>query len=284
MEEKKRLYVVIIVLIAILAVIGTITAYTVYDKLEYEYYVDDLEEDYGSLMNDYDTLNNYYDGLVDDYDDLLNDYNEILDDYENLYAPSTLIKNGTIHWRFYALDESVAEWTVNISSYRAYITFTKPTDYVRLKNSDTGEIYLATDIIEYVQPEFFSKVIDTLSDGRTANEFVDEVVNLKNQLITYTTGLENVHKWSAETLTEGTGNCGDTTILVASLLKAGEEKENYGLKVHIWYCDAYHMKEPQEVNHAIVGVEYLNGDYELIETTSDYYYTYDEVVGWKFEV
>ena len=114
--------------------------------------------------------------------------------------------------------------------------------------------------------------------------FVDEVVNLKNQLITYSTGLEDDYKWSAETLTEGTGNCGDTSILVASLLKAGDEEENYGLTVHIWYCDSNHLKDPQEVNHAVVGVEYRTGTYEIIETTSDSYYTHDEIVGWKFEV
>jgi hypothetical protein len=103
-------------------------------------------------------------------------------------------------------------------------------------------------------------------------------------LISYGSLESGEYRWAMETLTEGQGNCGDTTILVTSLLKSGDERMNYGLDVSIWYCDAYNMSNPQVINHVIVGVEYPDGDYELIETTSDYYYSYDEIIGWKFEV
>ena len=138
--------------------------------------------------------------------------------------------------------------------------------------------------IRYVEPDFFSGVISGLTDGNSAREFVDEVVNLKNQLISYGSGLGDTYQWSAETLTEGRGKCGDTSILIASLLKAGENEANYGLDVYIWYCDADNIANPQEVNHAIVGVEYSDGSSELIETTTDDYYHIGEIVGWKYEV
>jgi len=232
----------------------------------------------------YDSLNGKYDDLEDDYLILTNDYNDLLDDYNSLYSPCTLIKNGNITWRFDKLDGTVVSWKVDIDTYRYYVSCPDPTGYVRLYNSGTGKTYTIKDITKYVQPDFFSEVISDLTDGNTDYKFVDEVVNLKNQLISYGSGLDETYQWSAETLTECRGKCGDTSILVASLIKAGENKANYGLKVSLWYCDVNNMDNPQDINHVIVGVEYSDGDYDLIETTTNNYYSYEQIFGWKYEV
>lgn len=105
-----------------------------------------------------------------------------------------------------------------------------PTTTVSLSNSNTGETYTEIDLTKYVTPDVISTVISDLTDGRSDYDFVQEVVNIKNQLITYSSGLKNEYRWAVETLTEGTGNCGDISILMASLLKAGENRENYGLR------------------------------------------------------
>jgi len=44
------------------------------------------------------------------------------------------------------------------------------------------------------------------------------------------------------------------------------------------------MSNPQKVNHVIVEVAYSDGTVQLIETTANTFYTYDQVNGWKFEV
>lgn len=109
-------------------------------------------------------------------------------------------------------------------------------------------------------------------------------MNFKNQIVTYGSGLGDFYRWPAETITEGRGQCGDTTILMASLFKAGENRAHYGLSVYIWYCDANHITEPQEVNHAIVEVRYIDGTSTLIETTSNKFYSYEQIWGWSYEV
>ena len=225
-----------------------------------------------------------YNSLYDEYDNLIDDYNNLVDEYGILYAPSTLIKNGTVYWRFNKLDGTVAEWTVDIDTYRSYIDWPEPTEYTLLYNTNTGENYNVKNLSNYVQPDFFVNVISTLTDGKTDSEFVAGVVNFKNQIVTYGSGLGDYYRWSAETLTEGRGQCGDTSILMASLLKAGENEAEYGLKVYFWYCDADHMTDPQDVNHVIVEVEYADESSEFIETTSDGYYSYDQIVGWPYEV
>ena len=219
-----------------------------------------------------------------DYDVLLDDYNDLVDDYNSLYSPCTLIKDGEINWRFNTLDDDIATWTVDIDTYAYYVQYPEPTKYESLYNSGNGETYYVKDLTKYVEPDFFSGVISGLTKGNSDEEFVAEVVNLKNQLISYGSGLGDTYQWSAETLTEGRGKCGDTSILVASLLKAGENEANYGLDIYIWYCDLDNMNDPQDVNHAIVGVEYSDGSSELIETTSDDYYSHNQIFGWRFEV
>lgn len=291
MEYKKRFYVVIIVFIVITISFGSTTAYFYNDNIRYKGDLENLEEDYSTLMNNYDNLDNRYDELNDDYYNQIDGYNALLDDYEeiyeeytNLYAPSTLIKNGTVHWRFEKVDGTIPEWNVDIDTYLYYAMSSEPFGYKHLHNTNTGEDYTVKDLTKYVDSSFFKNVISTLSNGKTDREFVKEVVHLKNQLITYASGLGDSYLYPAETLTEGRGKCGDTSILMASLLLAGEEKENYGLDVYFWYCDSKHMTNPQEVNHCIVQVEYNDGYFELIEPTSDTFYTYGEIEGWKFEV
>ena len=243
-----------------------------------------LEVRYNNLFDTNDKLSNDYYTLQYTYNNLQNKYNNLQDSYQTLYAPSTLIQNGTIHWRFHKIDGTITEWTVPIDTYRTYIDLPEPTAYLSLSNQNNGATYTVKDLSKYVQADFFVNVISGFTDGKTDKQFVQEVVNFKDQIVTYGSGLGDYYRWSAETITEGRGECGDTTILMASIIKAGENRAHYGLSVYIWYCDANHMTNPQTVNHAIIEVKYADGTDSLIETTSDTFYTYDQIWGWSFSV
>jgi hypothetical protein len=69
-----------------------------------------------------------------------------------------------------------------------------PTTTVSLSNSNTGETYTEIDLTKYVTPDVISTVISDLTDGRSDYDFVQEVVNIKNQLITYSSGLKNEYR------------------------------------------------------------------------------------------
>jgi|GEM_PF-1639775 len=291
-SNEKKIAIIAIILIAILSIV-TISVIAYFEtqrniaQNNYSYLTDkyeSLNNDYESLRNDYDSLKTDNSRITFDYSKLLNKYNILMNEYNITYAPSTLIENGIVHWRFRMLDGTVSEWTVDIDTYRSYINWPEPIEQLSLYNSNTGETYIVSDLREYVQPDFFTDVISDFTDGKTDREFVQNVVNFKNQIVTYGSGLGDFYRWPAETITEGRGQCGDTSILMASLFKAGEIRSNYGLHVYIWYCDGDHMRNPQDVNHAIVEVEYADGNFELIETTSDTFYTYNQMEGWKYEV
>ena len=282
--EKKNWQILVIIFIFVFLLISSLFAAHIYYNIKYESNDDYWTERFNNLNNEYEELYDSYTECVDYYNTLNGYYEDLQDEYNILLTPLTSIINRTVYWRFKLLDNNIVSWSLNMGTYLYYISESDPTGTQRLKNTNTGETYTVPDLTEYVTLDVFNKIIPDLTTGNSDKEFVAEVVNIKNQLINYSEGLGGEYRWPVETLTEGTGNCGDISILVASLLKAGEEYADYGLKVYLWYCDGGNITDPQDVNHAIVGVEYSDGDCQLIETTVNIFYSYGQIEGWKFEV
>lgn len=135
-----------------------------------------------------------------------------------------------------------------MDTYRSYVNQPKTEDYVRV--NPNGATIKVLDLRNYIQPNFFSRVICVLTEGRSDKDFVREIDDVKNQIVVYGSGLGDFYRWPAETLTEGRGMRGDTTILMASMIIKGNEQENYGMKIYIWYVDVDNIEDPQMVNHA----------------------------------
>lgn len=207
-----------------------------------------------------------------------------------LTPPYVSISNGTIKWVFYDLNGSIITWQMPMDSYRDYVSMKKPVQILPLDTSGSITTY---DIRPYIHPSFFANIISTLTEGRTAPEFVKEVDNIKNQIVTYGKGLgEAPYQFPAETLTEGRGECADTTILMASMLIEGDQQAHYNFNVYIWYVqlntDGTLVSDSNsltQANHAIVEVEFSDGTAWTLETTTNYFYTYSQsYTGWQFEV
>jgi len=222
------------------------------------------------------------------YSSLQGQYQQLQKKYQySATIPYTLIWNGTVKWFFKDLEGDILSWQMPIDTYRTYASYTKSSEVVGLK-FDNGTITNVRDIRPYIQPQFFSKVIQDLTKGHTDEEFVREVDNMKNQIIVYGSGLGDFYRWPAETLTECRGQCGDTTILMASMIVEGNSLNNYGMKVYIYYVDSNHISgSPMQVNHAIIEVDFKDGDKWILETTTNYflnYLSYESVYGWKYDV
>jgi transglutaminase-like putative cysteine protease len=205
--------------------------------------------------------------------------------------PYVSISKGTIKWAFYDLKGDTITWQMPIDTYRHYVSEPKPVQTLRLKTS-TGSI-LTYDMRPYIQPSFFANITSILTQGRSAEDFVKEVDNVKNQIVTYGKGLGDApYQFPAETLTEGRGVCADTTILMASMLIAGDNQANYGFKVYIWYVDmnpdgtlVSNSNAITQPNHAIIEVKFSDGTTWSLEATTNYFYTYSQYyTGWQFEV
>lgn len=224
----------------------------------------------------------------ENYKEIQSKYNAALADE---FTTITTIEAGNVSWHFTDLRAETQSWTYSIDSYRQYVLVPRSTSTLRLQ-TNSGKTITVPDPRPYVTPSFFQNVISDLTDERSATSFVREVFNMKKQLVVYNFSLvddKGYYEYPAETMTDGTGICGDTTILLASLLIAGNDKAHYGMKVSIWIVDLDSTTgtirtNPESINHALIEVVYADGTKEWIETTSRNFYTYNEISGWRYEL
>lgn len=217
------------------------------------------------------------DGLQSKYDDLIASH----------FNTVTTVNAGNVTWHFVDLRGSSHSWTYSLDAYKQYVQLSHPYGVVRIQAGSTT--VSVNDPRSYIVPSFFSKVISDLTSGRNDHQFVREAFNVKKQMVIYNNSLadENgLYKFPSETLTEGTGICGDTTILLASLLLAGNATAKYGYNVSVWLGDldtstGTLVEDAPEVNHAFVEVSYADGSSEYIETTATSWMTYSSVWGWE---
>lgn len=268
-------------------VIAAILILTLLNLIQFGYlsnlstYSRGLQATYNDLRTRYDLLNNRYQTVTAEY---------ARAKQEALIPPYTQISAGSIEWAFKDLQGDVIHWKVPIDTYRRYVNMAKPTAKVMLRT--TGLPISTPDLRPYLQPTFFQNVISDLTQGRSDRDFVREVDNIKNQIVVYGETLGNApYKFPVETLTEGKGNCADTTLLMASMLTAGNIVGGYNLKVYVWYVQMLNhafLSDNQLIttlNHAIVQVVFSDGEDWSIETTSKSFYTYSQgYAGWKQEV
>ncbi len=243
----------------------------------------DLYDRYGTLYGQNQTLSGQLQGLSQQDEQLK---------HVALVPPYVSISNDTINWVFYDLNKNVITWQMPMETYRQYVSMNKPIETLHF-SAASGRTITTYDMRPYIQPSFFTNFISSLTQGRNAEEFVKEVDNIKNQIVTW--GMKpgvTSYQYSAETLTEGQGTCADTTILMASMLIAGSRQAHYNLNVYVWYVqrnangtlvtDGNSITQP---NHAIVEVKFPDGTAWSIETTRSFFYTYSQgYYGWQYDV
>jgi hypothetical protein len=252
-----------------------------------------LSSSYSSLKTDYQSLKSIDDKLSEDFSKLLGKFNkasEVLNDlkmnYEklnNLYidqqveyqklqeqyrfaqeVPYTVISDRTVNWVWQTSQGRIENWTMPIDTYKYYVGQTGTRNTLYLQNTNNGQTYQVIDYRPFVQASMFNKVIpDFYNQMGNDEKFIHECWFLITQLTTYAANFDVVPAWPVETLTEAGGDCKDTSVLLASMLKAAPA----GYKVSLIYLDINNPTKPMAMNHMIVYVEY--GQYtHLIETTS----------------
>jgi len=229
-----------------------------------------LQQDYANVQDNYNTLNSNYASLQAEYRGALK-------------VPYATIEKRNVTWAFKIIDGTIEEWHMPLETYVYYVDKSKPMEYHYL--AIDGQTVTVRNMELFVQPEFFSKVVSDLTDGNNDRDFVQEVFNLRKQLTTYSSDITDTPQWSAETITEGTGDCEDFAILMGSLLTSGNQYANYGMTVQMVYMDTNNPTSPQTVNHALLYVKYRDGTTQLVDSTSTSVLSpWSRVVGWFYDL
>jgi len=273
--SKKKLYAGIIVVLIIGLAIGY--AISSIPISAYRNQITNLQGQLQNLQQDYDDLQERYDALDTDYASLVTEYQGALK------VPYTTIQEGDVVWAFRTLDGTIEKWSMPIDTYTYYVDKAKPLEYHYLTTN--GDLFTIRKMELFVQPEFFSNVINDLTYRNTARDFVREVFNLRVQMAVYSEDITDTPQWSAETMTEGTGDCEDFAIQMGSLLVAGNEQAHYGMTVQMVYMDSNNPTNPQTVNHVLLYIIYEDETGEFIDSTStDALSPWSRVIGWYYNL
>ena len=208
-----------------------------------------------------------------------------------LLPPYISIANRSMKIAFVTTQKKSEIWDVSFDALEyelqrgAYVRYNLEGDssmWLLLNNEFTGETYRAVNMPAFVDPSSFEQVIPEMySEAGSDDAFIREVWNIVTQLATYSGDIGETPRYPLETFLAGGGDCEDTSILFASMIRAAPVTWD----VQLIFMDIDNPTRPQDVNHVIVYINTGSREYR-IETTEDKVmepYT-EGVYGWYFKV
>lgn len=200
----------------------------------------------------------------------------------NQQKPLTEIIDQKVKWRVSDSKGNIYDWEMPIETYEGLVRY-QPYQTLRLNDSDTKQVYEIQNPIPFVRTSF-SNVIDQVYDNsEDGYDFAYEVWFIVSQLTTYSYDIGDDPRWALETLTRGGGDCEDTAILIADMLKSSKHTKNW--KIQFIFFDSDNPKHARTVNHVIVYVDDGAGGYFLESTAKDTpYISTDNIYGWSFDL
>lgn len=256
---------------------------------------DGLVVQHERLQRDHDSLVAAHDALLAEHQTLQDAHNSLTADYDwlntnALSPPYISVKGREVYIAFLRTDGAVEHWEVPFESLeyslqmgaeKRQAAWWERDPEVHLNNTFTGETYTLWDYRAFVDPGPFDLVMTELYwEAANDYDFIYETWNIVAQLTAYSEDIGDTPRYPLETFLAGGGDCEDTSILFASMIKAAP----VDWEVKLVYMDMDHLQEPQDVDHVIVAVNTGTQSY-LVETTSDYeMLPFDNVRGWYFEI
>jgi hypothetical protein len=199
-------------------------------------------------------------------------------------VPCSYTDNSNFTFVFRTLDGGIYAWYFPSSTYGRYESAPNTVPLLLVNDAADSKLLYTYDYSGLVMPAFFSNVIGNLTNGRTPQQFVDEVFNFRKQLITYSLAFGNSSEYPPIIMADGKGDCKDLAILMASMLEAGNMQANYGMRIQLLYLDYPNVTDPSIINHIVINVIYRNGTSQLVETTGNVIDPYRSVNGWYFNL
>lgn len=254
----------------------------------------DLNTRFTTQENEYNQLKITHQNLEAQYITLQNDYAELSRKYEILASqaiepPYIYVRGREVHLAFIRTNGELVRWHVPFedleeSIRRGYRSrdnlFNAIFGGITLNNGE-GEQFYVVDLRTFVDAEPFRTVVPELYFASANNDaFIYEIWNIATQLTSYSQEMQETPRYPLETLLAGGGDCEDTAILVASMLKAAPVNWD----INLVYMDLYNPGQPDTVNHVIVHVDTGTQDY-FIETTNSWDMQPNRYVnGWYYSV
>ena len=197
-----------------------------------------------------------------------------------MYENSTVIENGKIKWKIFDSKCNSYNWEFPIQTYESQIqNTTYSTQTIQYSDGRQQEI---GEFSDYVKTSFANVIDDVYENSSSDSNFIYEIWYIVSQLTTYSSDIGEHPRYALETLTRGGGDCEDTTILMADMLKSSKHTKNWNIQMV--YFDSDNPSDPQLVNHVALAVT-TGEKFGILETTAKTIddltmWDVDSVVGW----
>ena len=254
-----------------------------------------LIEEHASLQAEYDSLSSEHSLLASRLADLEQQSGTPGEqgagpEVNALVPPYIAVKGRKIQMVFLRSDGTVGGWEAPFESLERSIemginkragALWDRDPVVNLENPTTGETFSLWDYRAFVDPGPFEGVMADLWAGTSSDyDLIYETWHIVSQLTTYSEDIDETPRYPLETFLAGGGDCEDTSILLASMIKAAPVP----WKVELVYMDIDHPTAPQDVNHVIVHIDTGEREYYIETTSADIMEPYGDILAWHFEV
>ena len=237
-----------------------------------------LKQDNKELKNQVKVLRESYEDYVEEvktyvegvelYNKAIDDYQQKIDDYQQEVekqskVPQTTITKEEVQLKLFDSKGNQYNWVVPIETYESYVQYSYvPTQVIKYPDGRTQKV---GEFSSFVKGSF-TKVIDEIYDNsRDDDNFIYEVWFITSQLTVYSTDIGEDPRFALETLVRGGGDCEDTAILIADMIRSSSHTKDW--EMDLIYFDSDNPTDPQQVNHVALQVEPPNNFY-VLETTA----------------
>ena len=151
--------------------------------------------------------------------------------------------------------------------------------YISLDNN--GVQAKVVDFRPFVVPITFKNVIKKLyEESKNEEEFIHETWNIVTQLDTYSAVIGETPRYPLETFLAGGGDCDNTAVLFASMIKAAPTNWD----VEFIYMDANNPENPVTPNHLMVGIKTNDRTYLIDTTQHNVMEPFPKINGWWLKI
>lgn len=248
----------------------------------------ELQNENNNLVNAYNSLVEQKSSLETNYAQLQNEHNITISN--SVQPPYIVVSDRMVHLAFRRTDQSIRHWDFPFEALEESIEvgFFKrgllklPFNRLTLETID-GATYHAPDFRIFIDPDPFRDFVGQIyREAPDDYAFLNEVWFIVAQMTTYSGEFDEVPRMPLETLLAGGGDCEDTAILYASMIKAAP----IDWKVSLVLMNGQKPNDRHNPNHVAVKVD-TGSEIYIVETTNHEKmtpYTNSPVDAWFYEV
>lgn len=180
-----------------------------------------------------------------------------------MFTNTTAIENGKIRLTLFDSKNNQYNWEISIKTYESYIQLsTYPKQTIQYFD---GRLETIGEFSNHVVKFFTNVINDIYENSYNNNDFIFEVWHIVSSMTVYSSDIGEYPRYAIETLVRGGGDCEDTVILMADMLKSSKHTKNW--KIQMVYFDSHNPTNPKHVNHVALAVD-TGTSRGILETTA----------------